>query len=165
MSPDASCVPQLGPVELLLCLVWPLYIAQPFTPSEKASSRFVIDGLQIPILINWPLFMNISKQYLPPSVNIQVPMVVLKPFPYVDLAFKHSGSSLILWLVFLTSQQNRAWLISNYVHRNLPAYLSLFSHCPPFISYCSSRTNYYKHNSNTTSQHHNITTNYRPHLQ
>lgn len=43
MSPAATTVPYLGPLELLLCLSSPLYIAQPVVVSEKAYNEWLQD--------------------------------------------------------------------------------------------------------------------------
>ncbi len=61
ISPACNAVPYLGPVELLLWRVYPLYIPQPFTVSVKAYYKLSGAGLHTPILNRCPLLMKISK--------------------------------------------------------------------------------------------------------
>lgn len=60
MSPIYIVDPYVGPVELLLCLNYPLYIPQPFFVSLKASVNET-SGLDTPIFINEPFVIYISK--------------------------------------------------------------------------------------------------------
>ena len=52
-SPEVYADPYLDPVELLLCLSSPLYIAHPFAPSLNASSTLT-SGLHTPIFRREP---------------------------------------------------------------------------------------------------------------
>ena len=81
-SPGAMASPYFWPSALELCLVSPLYMAQPSASSQKAEFKF-FNHHDTPIFMRFPFRISIEKKYFSPGVKAKSPSEVLKPAPYL----------------------------------------------------------------------------------